>query len=198
MAVIQSIDSADGLKIDPTPKAARVVIYDAAGNEINKKADRAYCTRLEVIPTTITLGLAYFAMKNTGARTVKLTRVELALNFSGTAAASRSVFSFSRFSGTTPTGGVAQNAVGKDSSHDASSVGDIRSLATGLTITGATPEEPFHLVSLQNQLAATVAQDLEFKDPIILAPGQGIMVRSHTAVVAGIALIGAINWTEHI
>lgn len=198
MAIIQSGDSDDTLTIDPAANAARVVLYDAAGNQIDQVADGAYCTHLEVVPTVITLGTVYFAMRNTSTKTAKIKRIELAMNFSGTAAATRSIFSLCRFSAATPTGGTPQTAVKKKQTDPASSMGDIRAAPGGLTITGITQDSPYHLFSLQNQLNATIAQSLIFQEPIVIVPGDGILIKAHTAVVAGVAITGSINWTEHV
>ena len=201
MAVIKSGVSTDQWTIDPVSKAGRVTLYDSSGKLVVKEYDASYMVRIEVIPTTLTAGTTYFAMRNVGGKRVFIRKIEMKLGFSGTATASRSLYEWERFSAATPTGGTALTALKKGSTFPNSSVGDIRFAPGGLTITGVVFEAPFHLVGNTNQLNNDQTQDISYVDGpdigrLVLAVGEGLCVRANTAIVAGSYLIGSITWDE--
>lgn len=201
MAIIQSGGSTDTLTVDATSKAARVTQYTTAGALTNPEYAGSYITRVEVIPTTLTAGTTYFTMRNLGTRRVFIRRMEFKLGFSGTAAASRSLYEIERFSAATPTGGTAITALKKDNTHPASSVTDIRFAPGGLTTTGVTFEAVLHLIGHTNQLTIDHSQDLSFigdgeAGKIVLAVNEGLCIRANTAIVAGSYLVGNITWDE--
>jgi hypothetical protein len=204
MAVIKSGDSTDELTVDPTSKAARSTLYDSEGNPVFNPFLGSYSARIEIIPSTLTDGTTYWSMRNLGANRVFINRLLLKIGFSGTAAATRSLFNIGRFSVATPTAGTAITAVKKDNLHPATSVTDIRFAPGGLTTTGVTFEAPMHVLGPTNQLNDDHYMDLRFgdlssiSDKMILAIGEGLCIRAIGAVVAGSHLLGSIHWDERV
>lgn len=201
MAIIQSGASADNLTVDATSKAARVTLYDSAGNKTNPEYAGSYMTRIEVIPTTLTAATTYFAVRNLGARRVFIRCIELKLGFSGIVAASRSLYEFTRFSAATPTGGTALSALKKDNTMPATTLTDMRFAAGGLTVSGVVFESPLHLVGHTNQLSTDHAQNINFigdgeTGKFVIGVNEGFAIRANTAVVLGSYLIGSLIWDE--
>lgn len=198
MAIIQSGASADTLTIDAVNKAARVAVYDDKGNAINKAPDGSFVASIEVLPSTLVDGTAFWAMRNTGTKRVFLDKLELNLSFIGTAAASRSVFALWRFSGGNPVGGTQLFPLKRDTTLDANShVGEIRFASAGLSMAGITFDAaPLHKIGIANQLSLAGITDVALTWPIVLNPGEGLCIRNYGAVVAGAGVLGAAFWTE--
>lgn len=198
MAIIQDGESAVTLSIDAFTKAAKVLAVDVAGNPLNKVLAGAFVSSFEVVPATLVAGTTFFSLRNTGTRRAFITRLEFNSSFSGTAAASRSVFNLTRFQGATPSGGTQTPALKRDTTLDANPhVGDIRFAPAGLTVTGVTFDAaPLHKIAVANQLTVGISGDMELAVPIVLNPGEGISIRAESAIVAGAALFGAVFWSE--
>lgn len=199
-AEIKSGASADLLAVDPASKAARVTLYDSTGNPIYAEYSGSYMVPFEAIPSTLTDGTTYFAMRNLGSKRIFLHAIRIKAGYSGTAAASRSLLRFERFSGATPTGGTALAAVKKDNTFAASSVTDVRYAAGGLTTTGVTFEQRFATLGVTNQLNVDTASIMEYgdhlKDRLVLGVNEGLAIRAYGAVIAGCWFIGEIHWDE--
>lgn len=200
MAEIKSGATADKWTIDPTSKAGRVTLYRSDGTEVYP-VYASYLVRIEVIPTTLTAATTYFTMRNLGTKRAFIRKIELKMGFSGTVAASRSLFEIERFSTATPTAGTALTALKKDNTYAASSVTDIRYAPGGLTTTSVVFEAPFHLTGITNQLTVDHSQDMEYVGDgeigkLVLAVNEGLCIRANTAIVLGAYLIGSITWDE--
>jgi len=199
-AVIKSGVDATLWTIDPTSKAGRVTQYETDGQLINKEYAGCYRTPIEIVPTTLTLGTTYFTMRNLGTRRAWIVRLELKTGFSGTAAATRSLYEIERFSAATPTGGTALTAIKNDNTFSASSLTDIRFAPAGLTTTGVTFEQRWHMTGNTNQLNVDMGQDFtpaaDERQKFQLAVNEGLAIRANTAIVAGSYLIGSIQWCE--
>lgn len=199
-AEIKSGTSADLLTVDPTSKAARVTLYDSTGLPIYAEYSGSYMVPFEAIPSTLTDGTTYYAIRNLGTKRVFIHSIRIKAGFSGTAAASRSQLRFERFSGATPTGGTAFSAIKKDNTMAASTVSDMRYAPGGLTTTGITFEQRFATLGVTNQLNVDAASIMEYgdhpKDRIVLAVNEGLAIRAHGAVIAGCWFIGEIHWDE--
>lgn len=202
MAIIQSGVTTDTLTIDTISKAARITQYTTNGNLINKEYLGSYMVRIEIVPTVLTAGTTYFAMRNLGPNRVFIRRIELKVGFAGTAVASRSLYEMERFSAATPTAGTTLAALKKDNTSGTSSVGDIRFAPGGLTTTGVIFEAPFFLTGHTNQLSIDHEQDLQFSeeegDKMVLAVNEGFAIKANTAIVLGSYLVGTIMWDERI
>lgn len=186
------------LGIEPTSRAARTIPVYADGAPIQPKRDGNFFTRLEIIPTTLTAATMYWAMRNNGSKDVRIKAIDLALMFSGTAAASRSAYELVRFSGANPTGGTSVAAVKGDNVDDANSVvTDIRFAPAGLTAAGISFEtNAIAVIGHINQLTANIVHHLDFDEDLVLAPGEGLALRSQTAIIAGSAVNGCVKWSE--
>lgn len=161
-----------------------------------------YETFVDFTPaTTLTDGTTYFAMRNTGTRTAVINAINLTLLFGGTAAATVSSYGIARFSTATPTGGTAQTPVKKKNAMGTSTMGDIRSLGTGLTTTSVVFEGHAIRVGHANQLAMATAflEQISNDDEsprLELAPGEGLCIRANGTIVAGSRVLGSITWDE--
>ncbi|HEY0092082.1 MAG TPA: hypothetical protein VGB43_06295 [Flavobacterium sp.] len=196
MAVIKGGTSGTDVEVDSTPKAIRVISYKVDGTPEDDNFTGSYIARLDITPTTVAVGTTYWTMKNTGIKTAYITKLEMKVGFSGTAAATKSVYEIARFSGTTPSGGATIAAIKKSNAMVTPSIGDIRVAAAGVTTTGITFEQPWHIIAHTNQLNIDHAQDIHFDVPLQLAPGEGLAIRASTILVAGSYLVGCIRWEE--
>jgi hypothetical protein len=200
MAKIRSGATTDELTVDPTSKAARVTQYGALGTPVYGSYVGAYMTKIEIVPTTLNAGTTYFSMRNLGTKDIHIHRILLYSSFSGVNAATRSIFEIERFTTATPTAGTAQTAVKKATSFPTSNVTDIRFAPGGLTTTNVVFGDPFTLVNVTNQLSYQTAFQIEYPEEqdnrLILAANEGLCIRANTAIVAGAALLGSIDWDE--
>lgn len=187
--------------VDPVSKALRTTLYRPDGAVIFPTYDGSYLTRIEVVPTTLTGGTTYFSMRNLGSKRVFIRRIEMKWGFSGTAAATRSIFDFQRFSTATPTAGTTQTALKKDNVFATSSVTDIRFAPGGLTTTSVVFESSFFIGGISSNVNCDHAQDLHFlgdgeHGKFVLAVNEGMCIRANGTVVAGAFCIGQITWDE--
>lgn len=190
----------DQLSIDSVSKAARVTSYKTDGTSVYAPYIGAYCTKLEIIPTTLASGTTYFSMINLGAKSVHIQRILMNTSFIGIAAATRSIFEISRFSTATPSTGTTQMSIKKNNNYPASNVTDIRFNAGGLTTTNVVFEAPFTLIGVSSQLSYQITLDFQYLEEadnrFVLAPGEGLCIRANTAIVSGAAILGQIDWDE--
>lgn len=197
MAQIKSGDDNTLLKVDPASKAVRTTDYYPDGTPVRVKPSGAYSLPLVLLPTVITAGAVIFALQNTGTRKVRINRINLTLNFIGTAAASRSVFEFVKFTGAAPTGGTDVTVIKRDSNDPSPSVTVARNVPAGAVTTGTSFESnALHTIGLPNQLAVNTYHDLQLDNPITLNPGEGLAIRNNTAIVAGAGATGGLFWYE--
>lgn len=198
MAQINDPTLGGTLAVKASSRAARVTPVFDDGTEHTPKDDGTYFARLDLVPSTLTLGTVYFSMRNNGTTKAFIKKILAALNFAGTAAASRSAYEVVRFSGANMTGGTAMAAIKGSNVVDANSiVTDMRFAPAGLTASGVTFEaNPIAVISHANQLTADVVTPLDFEEELELAPGEGLAIRASTAIVAGSALQGLMSWAE--
>ncbi len=197
MALIQGT-SGNELEVDVTSKAARVILYKKDGTEGDPQVTGAYAARIEIVPSTLTSGTVYWAIRNNHATlTVYLRKFELKLGFSGIAAATRSAYEMIRFSGATPTGGTALPPVKRRTTY-ANSLIDARFAPAGLTMTGTILDTSgaWHTVGHTNQLNVDHAQNIASENGFELLPGEGLAIRASGALVLGSYLVGSVRWEE--
>jgi hypothetical protein len=200
---VSVISGGNSLAIDAVSNAARITQYKTDGSLLNKEYLGSYITRIEIIPTTLTAGTTYFTMRNLGSKRAFIRSIEFKIGFSGTAAASRTLYEIERFSSATPTGGTPLTATKVDNTYPASSITDIRFSPGGLTTAGVAFEISFHLIGNSNQLTADGFQDISFikngeYSQFVLAINEGLAIRANTAVVLGSYLVGSIYWDERV
>lgn len=204
MAVIKSGATADELTIDPTSKAARITLYDSAGNELHKEPNGSYLLRIPNARLTaaIAANSAIWTVRNGSSRTMRIKRISVSAKFDGTAAATTAQFQLQRFTTATPSGGTALTAVKKRTALGSSTIADARfNYAAALTVTGVVFEEAFFEWGVQRQVSAVSNHDLlaglETQEALIeLAPNEGLAIRLGVVAVIGDALGGYVEWDE--
>jgi len=200
MTLIQSGAGSDLATVDAGSKALRATLYKPNGQVLDfdgSAATGTYGVMMDVVPTTLTDGTVYWTLLNNGTKEVWLKCLELTMGFSGTAAATRSALTISRFSNTTPSGGTSGVVVKHDPAFPSSSVGDVRYAPAGLTVTGVVFEAPICLLAIPNQLNANFSFPIVPPGSIVLEPNQGLAVRAFGAVVLGLFLSGSVHWSEY-
>ncbi len=209
--------SADLLTVDPTSKAARVTLYDTAGNAIDAPPTGSYMVPINIRQTAATAAAAtVFAMRNSTGKTCYIRRIYLVQGFDGTSPAATTLrYGIARFSAATPTGGSTIPIIKKRTSYTTSNVTDVRFVDTGLTTTSVTFETEFvslglPLYSIQVGAPTTsgacgpvVVNSLMFEkagqnfDTFELAASEGLCIRILTiSTVIGSTLNGFICWDE--
>ncbi len=196
--IIQGAISQVGVDAGAVSKGLYSELVDASGRKIAPA--ECYSAFVDVVPaTTLVDGTAYWFMRNTGAKTALVQKIELILGFSGTVAASFSSYRWERIAGGTPGGSTAIVPVKQKNSYSATTI-TAGFLATGLTVVGVTFESAFWRVGHLNQLGALSA-DLAMtgvgEGPNLeLAVGEGIILRANGIIVAGSRLLGGVYWSE--
>lgn len=187
--------------VDATPSALRVINYNTAGYPTfaNMSWTAIYGTKVEIIPSTLTAGTCYWACRNLGSRMAYLVSLELITEFSGTAAATRSIFDIGRFTGATPTGGTTLDPCPLSSNYPATTMTDVRYAPGGLTVTGITFGPPVGNFSIRSQLADGKTYTLSASVAgFEIAPNEGFYIRCQptSAVISGAAITGHALWAE--
>lgn len=205
MAVIQSGASSDQLSIGPTSKAARVTLYDGAGNEIHATPTGSYILPFRIIQSAATAAnLMVWAMRNGATKTVRIRKIKGSITFAGTAAAATQIgYDFRRFTAATPTGGTVLVPFKKRTGDPASSVADARFVDTGLTTTGITFENAFANINLPASVTGTVgtfAYDFintnEKFSAYELAANEGLGILLTVTAIIGQAISGYVEYDE--
>lgn len=151
MAIIKSGASGSVLTIDPTTLAARVILYDPTTNlPITQAPTGAYFldsyARLGIMTAGATVAL--FSLRNGVSRIMRIRGIRLQVGFTGTAAATESVFTIKRFFTATPSGGASltpsrkTTGWGNSIALDARDIRGTDNATTGLTTTSLTFESP--------------------------------------------------------
>lgn len=76
MAVIKSGASSDNLTVDPTSKAARVTLYDAAGNLVAQKRTYRAATTAVLVPA-VTVNVPWLVVRGSATQTMRLQRIQI-------------------------------------------------------------------------------------------------------------------------
>jgi hypothetical protein len=149
-----------------------------------------------VIPTTLTTGLNYFVLRNPSTtKKIKIRRIVADAFFAGTAAASRSTYALKKFAGVTATTGNTI-PVAKRDSLSPNTIADVKTLPTGLALTGAIDHNNISHISHPNQLSTTICKDWTFENPIVLNTNDAIALQSEGAIVAGSSVVLTIQFYE--
>jgi hypothetical protein len=179
-----------------------IIINDPSGNPIDPRtiledSRVAYQAALTIIPTTLTTGLNYAVVRNTSAtKKVKITKIELIGFFVGTAAASRSLYNITLFTGGTATTGTAVPISKRNSINPTTSL-ECKILATGLAVTGTTFTGNITTIGHANQLSANIVHDFDYSNiPLVLNQNEGFVVQSNGAIVAGSTLLVGVQYYE--
>lgn len=152
---------------------------------------------LNIAAVTLTDGTSYFTLKNTGTNVMRLHSLLMLLSFTGTPAASRSLYSLQRFTGTTPTGGTAVTPAKRDSSNATAAGVDARhNSGNGVTTTGVTFGDVLLLAGHASSAADVVITPALESAPLILRPSEGLALRANGAVITGSIVTLNLTWRE--
>jgi hypothetical protein len=209
MAVeIKSGASSDLLIIDPTSNAARVTLYDAGGNPLNRKLTASAVASVVVRQSAATgAGVVVWGVYNPSATVgLYITKIDLRCFFDGTAAATLMKYEVVRgTSVTTFSGGATVTPALRATSQ--SSVSTVRILDTGLTTTGLTNTQ-----ILGNLIMGRVTQTatnfqyatllLDFTGftnaPLKLIQNEMLVIRQTVTSVVGDNIVGSVEWNESL
>jgi len=180
------VANARQITVEPVSKAARVLLYDAAGNplladngairtvlfdsdgfEARPMPTGGYMAPIlaQAFSAAVVNGATIWAMRNGSTRVIVFRRIFLTLGFRGAAATSTSSYLLCRFAGATPTGGSGITIVKRNSANPPTAVVDVRSnYAASLGVAGITFEEGFANFGLQRQLNANQSIDLDYTE----------------------------------
>lgn len=204
---VKSGASADLWTIDPTSKAGRVTLYDAAGNEIHPVPTGAYV--MPLVRGRITAAIAanslIWGMRAGASLTVFIRRIRIVCAFDGTAAASTQQFEFIRFVNANPTGGSVLTPIKKRGAYAGSTVQDARfNAGAALGVAGISFDgNGFGDFGVsRGATGASAMLELVFSSAaerfsrFELAPNEGLGIRTVVATVVGDSIQGAIEWDE--
>lgn len=209
MAVIKSGATSDQLMVDPTSKAARATLYDAAGAVLGAEGNPLVITDgVPVVPAnggfysatgrsgtaaiaaTLAADTTLMAMRLAAASTrkayVERIRVQVGIITVGTSALVPGTLGLQRFTAGNPTGGTARTAAEIDEvASDTSDMTQIQDLNSGLTMTSvAFGGELSHFLV---PIVITGSQSsfewiIEPPKPIVLVPGDGLCLRTRVVM----------------
>lgn len=206
MAVIKSGATSDQLTIGPVNKAARVIQYDALGNDVSQK-ETYRAAIIAPLATAVTANVPWFVMQGSASKTIRVQRIKISRVVS-TAAAYLQI-NLAKYS-TNATGGTSTTLTltPLDSNSGASTSGGIRIYTAAPTAgTKVGDLSSTNVLSQSTTVAASAVPnifDLDFR-------GQGgetsaIVLRGNTqeialyypvAAGAGSSIGGLeIEWTE--
>lgn len=205
--VVTNVDSATttALTIETTQWELQVLPQSLSNTwalpvEIMDNETSTYFLAQDIVPTTLTTGLNFFCLRNTHAvKKIKIAKIEIIAFFTGTAAASRSLYNLKKFTGWTAQTGTAVQ-IEKGNTTNPTSIASATWLATGLTVTGATVSTA-NIASIwhANQLTANIVYDRDMEQwPLILGQNEGIVLQSNGAIVAGSTILLSIKFKEEI
>jgi hypothetical protein len=158
-----------------------------------------YFTGISVVPTALTTGLNLFFLRNTSAtKKIKIQKIEIIMVFSGTAAATRSLYAIKKLTGVTATTGTVTLTPVPGQTGNPVSVADVKWAAAGGTLTGGTLQGT-NVMSIghANQLATNIVYDRGMTEaPLTLLQNETISLQTDGAIVAGSTVIISLRWTE--
>lgn len=154
-----------------------------------------YSIAVNLVPSLLTDGTYYFTMKNDGTNVIRIHHLLALLSFTGTPAATRSLYSIQRFTGTTPTSGTVITPVIRDSANAVAS-GAVARFAGGGVTTSVTPGGVLMLLGHASSAADVVCYPPLEHAPFVLRPNEGLAVRANGAVISGSILTLNLAWRE--
>lgn len=211
MAVIKSGASSDQLTIDPTSKAGRVTLYDAAGNCLSpSELARGAVNILVRQSATTAAGATVWGLRNSSStRTINILRIMFQCSFDGTGAATLMRYEFLKATGVSAfSGGSAVTAAIFKTALGQGTGVDPRVLDTGLTLTGAAFGGSLYTISHGRLTPSATAQAaggqhiIDFSElgmgPLELAQNEVLCLRNgptNTSVI-GDSVFGSVEFIE--
>lgn len=197
--------SSDLLTIDPTPKAARAILYGPDGKLINKRPVFEGSIRVPNARLTAAVAAAslIWALRYNGAKILRVKAGSLTCGFDGTAAATTQEYQLVRISAANPTGGTAIQPVKTSEAMSIPSIDARFNYAAALSVTGVTIATEFaaewgcqRQVSAGNTLLIANRQAL-YSSFLDLESGQGVAIRLGVVAVIGDSLGGYFELQEY-
>lgn len=198
--------SSDLLTVDPTSKAARVTLYDVAGNPLSRNKSFSGAAEIEVRQSATTgAGAVVWGIHNPNASVkVYIKRIQLRAFFDGTAAATLMQYEIIKATSVTAfSGGVAITPVTKFTGQSAIAI--VRLLDTGLTTTGIAAVQILGNIVMGRVTMTTTnmqsAQEtwdfnaLEIPE-IRLDQNEIVGIRQVVTSVIGDRVLGTLDWVE--
>lgn len=145
-----------------------------------------------------------FIMKNGSTRVLYIGRVYVIFSFDGTAAASTGRVRFSRLTLGTYTSSAGNSVQPLDAAYPASTVQDPATDYGGVSVSGASIENPWFYASCPRGTSGSVAifdwtaRSNRKHDHIKIAASHGIVMELDANAVAGDHIAGLIQWYERV
>jgi len=209
MSIIKSGASSDQWTIDPTSKAGRITLYDAAGNCLSPTENARASVIVQVTQAgTDAAGTIIWGLKNASATlTIQVLRLSLQLLFSGTGAATLMAYEALKYTGVTSmTGGSVNTPAILKTSLSQGTAYESRFASTGLTLTGGTAGGLIHMITLGRLTPSATVQSsgpqhiLDFSElgmgPLELAQNEVLALRLTNTAVSGDAILGSVLFIE--
>ena len=207
MAVIKSGASSDQLTIDATSKAGRVTLYGPDGQALlyNSGTTRGVADiRIQQSATT-GAPVIVWALRNSGAGTIYINKINYQLFQRGTGAATQMQYDFWKYTGATAFGGspTAVTPIAKRTSLGVGVGVTIGVLDTGFTLTSASATSAFHNAfwTRITQSATPGAQYISALNvldygqfPIELAANECLVIRTVVTSVVGDGMSGSVEF----
>lgn len=189
MAIIKSGATSDQLTIDATSKAARITQYKTDGTLLKSETNKYMVTgsTSAIVAAALAANTTLMSLRNGGTKNVHITRFRLSFTPAtvGTSALVAGSIAWQRYNTATPTGGTTRTVAKKNTSYEASTVVDVRDSNAALTVTGVV----FGDILAQTHVPLMTTgglflwfNDLEDSDEIILAPNEGICLRTQVVM----------------
>lgn len=206
MAIINDFSTENWLTIDPTSKAARLTEYDSSGLALVTVPSSVFMLPVHSYHNVFFTSPVYdWSMyvgapeEQSGRISIRIKRLYLNLAFDGNEAANSAQVSGILFYNAIPTGGTQLIPVALTDMPANSRIFDART-GVSLTVTDVTflSSYPFtgHIVNRKNAEQQLI---LDSKTPLILAPGQGLVIRmtlTSGIIQADCSFSGFIIWEE--
>lgn len=185
------LPSASGTGGVSNSRSTSVGVYSAAGPQINASASADGAN----------VGRQWLVNPVGSGRYLAVKRLHIGAGLTGALAvalAASPQMQITRFSFTgTPSGAIAPAA--KRATADATPVGSLRTAVTGMTVTAIAPIYTYNHAQLITAIGAYLPPiavlDYRIEDQIILAPGEGLMVRQASAGAVGEARFLQVDWS---
>jgi hypothetical protein len=212
MSWIHKILGSDGatiLSVDATPKAARVTLYDGAGNALQPNAVYSGIATVKVRQSAATgAGVVVWGIHNPNAtKVVNIRNIFLELFFDGTAVATNMEYEILKMTGiTTFSGGAVVTPSHKVSSQSGAQVSVVRVLDTGLTTTGGAAQAQAAIFAMGRAAQTTTSMVRGQYEPIKpnvltgvalqLVQNEALVIRQLVTSVIGDRIQGWIDFAE--
>lgn len=206
-AYINDPTSGTGMKVDTTPGAGRVSLYDGTGTPVYPTYTSIAMAEARVRQSAATgAGARVWAIWNSSStKTTVITRAKCQMFFDGTAAATLMKYDFEKLTGVTAfSGGVVVSPILKRTALGAP-VATTRVLDTGLTVTGAVSQGVVEIgaqgrVTQTTTVFASTVVEIDFADDlkqgVELAQNEALAIKNNVISVIGDNIYCSVHFFE--